>query len=294
MRQHPQYQIIHSNLEERSYFALKEAKKLGVPVRISHSHNRPLGVNLKLMVRYYFRFMLKYYNTHMFACGVEAGDWLYGKKNRDKVIVMKNAIDALQYRYNEQVQNDMRKELGIEGKKVIGHVGRFFPQKNHDFLIDIFQAVHDKDRDTVLLLVGGGEADDSLKNQMKAKVKALGLQDAVLFLGVREDVERVVQAFDLFLLPSLFEGLPVTMVEAQAAGLPCVISDKVPIQCDITGNVQVMALEDAPEKWADRICDMLETFEKQDTYEKIVEAGFDIKENAKWLKDFYVKALEKV
>lgn len=294
LKAHPEYKIIHSNLEERSYFALKEAKKLGVPVRISHSHNRPLGINLKLIVRYYFRFMLKFYNTHMFACGEEAGEWLYGKKNRDRVIVMKNAINAQQYRYNEQIQNEVRKELGIEGKKVIGHVGRFFPQKNHEFLIDIFKAVHDKDSETILLLVGGGEADDALKNQIKEKVKTLGLEDAVIFLGVREDVERVVQAFDVFLLPSLFEGLPVTMVEAQAAGLPCVISDKVPIQCDITGNVEVVKLEDSPEQWADKICELADNFEKSDTYEKIVEAGFDIKENAKWLKEFYVRAVEKV
>ena len=293
LKAHPEYKIIHSNLEERSYFALKEAKKLGVPVRISHSHNRPLGINLKLIVRYYFRFMLKFYNTHMFACGEEAGEWLYGKKNRDRVIVMKNAIDAQQYRYNEQIQNEVRKELGIEGKKVIGHVGRFFPQKNHEFLIDIFKAVHDKDSETILLLVGGGEADDALKNQIKEKVKTLGLEDAVIFLGVREDVERVVQAFDVFLLPSLFEGLPVTMVEAQAAGLPCVISDKVPIQCDITGNVEVVKLEDSPEQWAEKICELADNFEKRDTYEKIVEAGFDIKENAKWLKEFYVRAVEK-
>ena len=293
LTEHPEYKIVHSNLEERSYFALKEAKKLGVPVRISHSHNRPLGVNAKLLVRYYFRFMLKYYNTHMFACGVEAGDWLYGRKNRDKVIIMKNAIDALQYRYNEKIQNDVRRELGIEGKKVIGHVGRFFPQKNHDFLIDIFKAVHDREPNTVLLLVGGGEADDSLKNQIKAKAEELGLGNSVRFLGVREDVERVVQAFDLFVLPSLFEGLPVTMVEAQAAGLKCVISDKVPIQCDITGNVSVMKLEDSPEKWAEKICDLLKHCEKQDTYERIVAAGFDIKENAKWLEEFYVEELKK-
>lgn len=294
LKAHPEYKIIHSNLEERSYFALKEAKKLGVPVRISHSHNRPLGINLKLIVRYYFRFMLKFYNTHMFACGEEAGEWLYGKKNRDRVIVMKNAIDAQQYRYNEQIQNEVRKELGIEGKKVIGHVGRFFPQKNHEFLIDIFKAVHDKDSETILLLVGGGEADDALKNQIKEKVKTLGLEDAVIFLGVREDVERVVQAFDVFLLPSLFEGLPVTMVEAQAAGLPCVISDKVPIQCDITGNVEVVKLEDSPEQWAEKICELADNFEKRDTYEKIVQAGFDIKENAKWLKEFYVGAVQGV
>ena len=205
---------------------------------------------------------------------------------------MKNAIDANQYRYNEETQNRMREELGISGKKVIGHVGRFFPQKNHTFLIDIFKAVHDRDKNTVLLLVGGGEADDGLKNQIRHKVKDLGLEDSVKFLGVREDVEKVVQAFDVFLLPSLFEGLPVTMVEAQAAGLPCVISDKVPIQCDITGNVKVVSLEDAPEKWAEVIEDVLTNFKKKDTYETIVNAGFDIKENAKWLKDFYVEALK--
>lgn len=292
LKNHPEYKIIHSNLEERSYFALKEAKKLGVPVRISHSHNRPLGVNPKLLVRYYFRFMLKYYNTHMFACGEEASDWLYGKKNRDKVIIMKNAIDADEYRYNPDISAQIKQELGIEGKKVIGHVGRFFPQKNHTFLIDIFKAVHDMEPDAVLLLVGGGERDDALKNQIKQKVEDLGLEDAVRFLGVRDDVAKVVQAFDVFLLPSLFEGLPVTMIEAQAAGLPCVISDKVPIQCDITGNVDVVRLEDSVDKWARTVCRLVDGFEKKDMYEKIVSAGFDIKENAKWLEEFYGEALE--
>ena len=292
LKEHPEYKIIHSNLEERSYLPLKVAKKMGVPVRISHSHNRPLGINPKLIVRYYFRFMLKFYNTHMFACGEEAGDWLYGKKNRDNVTIMNNAVDANQYRYNPEVSKEMKKQLGIEGKKVIGHVGRFFPQKNHDFLIDIFNEIYKKDKDTVLLLVGGGELDDALKNQIKEKVKKLGLEDAVQFLGVREDVDRVVQTFDVFLLPSLFEGLPVTMVEAQAAGLPCVISDKVPIQCDLTGNVWVVPLEESPKKWADVVLDKANNFEKRDTYQQIADAGFDIKSQAKWLEEFYVKALE--
>ena len=167
LKEHPEYKIIHSNLEERSYLPLKVAKKMGVPVRISHSHNRPLGINPKLIVRYYFRFMLKFYNTHMFACGEEAGDWLYGKKNRDNVTIMNNAVDANQYRYNPEVSKEMKEQLGIEDKKVIGHVGRFFPQKNHDFLIDIFNEIYKKDKDTVLLLVGGGELDDALKNQLK-------------------------------------------------------------------------------------------------------------------------------
>ncbi len=293
LKEHPEYKIIHSNLEERSYFALKEAKKLGVPVRISHSHNRPLGFNPKLIVRYYFRFMLKYYNTHMFSCGVEAGDWLYGKKNRDKVIIMNNAINAEQYTYQPEKSAAMKKALGVENKKVIGHVGRFFAQKNHTFLIDIFYEIYKKNPDTVLLLVGGGEQDDRLKNAIRQKVENLGLSDCVQFLGVREDVNEILQAFDLFLLPSLFEGLPVTMVEAQASGLPCVISDKVPIQCDITGNVKVVKLDDSPKLWADEILSYLRTFQRTDTFQKIKEAGFDIKENAAWLEQFYTEELKK-
>lgn len=293
LKEHPEYRIIHSNLEERSYFALKEAKKLGVPVRISHSHNRPLGFDLKLLMRYYFRFMLKYYNTHMFSCGVEAGDWLYGKKNRDKVIIMNNAIDAKEYVYDREKSQAVKEALGVSGKLVIGHVGRFFPQKNHRFLIEIFKEIHDRNADAVLLLVGGGELDDSLKNEIKQKVEDLGLTDCVQFLGVREDVNELMQAFDLFLLPSLFEGLPVTMVEAQASGLPCVISDKVPIQCDITGNVQVVALEEQPKVWAEKILQFAERFERKDTRELIEQAGFDIGQNAKWLETFYREALEK-
>lgn len=291
LKKHPEYQIIHSNLEERSYFALKEAKKLGIPVRISHSHNRPIGFNIKLMVRYYFRFMLAFYNTHMFSCGIEAGDWLYGKKNRDKVIIMNNAIDAKQYTYNAEKSAKMKKQLGVENKLVIGHVGRFFPQKNHTFLIDIFREIHNKNPEAVLFLTGGGELNDELKNQIKHKVHNLGLQDVVKFLGVRNDVQDVMQAFDLFLLPSLFEGLPVTMIEAQASGLPCVISDKVPIQCDITGNVRVVKLKDSPESWADEVLEFVDGFERKDMFDKISEAGFDIKKNAKWLQEFYVKSL---
>ena len=292
LKEHAEYKIIHSNLEERSYLPLKIAKKMGVPVRISHAHNRPLGFDLKTLVRYYFRWRLKSVNTHMFACGYEAGDWLYGKKNRDKVIIMNNAIDAKEYSYNPKNATEMKKKLGVEGKKVIGHVGRFFAQKNHPFLIDIFKSIHDKDSNTVLLLVGGGELDDALMNQMKEKVKALGLYDSVKFLGVREDVADILQAFDLFLLPSLFEGLPVTMIEAQAAGLPCVISDKVPIQCDITGNTKVVPLDYSVDEWANEVLDYIRKYKRTDTFEIIKEARFDIKENAKWLEEQYERLIE--
>ncbi|RSX55323.1 glycosyltransferase [Bifidobacterium samirii] len=295
---HPEYRIIHSNLEERSYFGLREASKLGIPVRIAHAHNRPVGFDLKSIFREYFRLRLPKYTTHMFACGEEAGDWLFGEKNRSRVIQQRNAIDTGLYRYDESVRAQMRAEFGTPGEDtfVLGHVGRFFPQKNHTFLIDIFAAVHRAQPNSELWLVGGGELNDELKNQIRAKVRELGLQDAVRFLGVRSDVNRIMQGMDAFVLPSLFEGLPVTMVEAQAAGLPCTISDRVPRQCDITGNVQVVALDAAPEEWAQRILDQAAqpaVADRAQGPELVTQAGFDITANAEWLQRFYLDELAK-
>lgn len=287
LKAHPEYQIIHSNLEERSYFALKEAKKLDIPVRISHSHNAPRGFDLKSIIRYYFRANLKPQVTHMFTCGEEAGIWLYGKKQQDNVIMMNNAIDAKLYQYNPTVEEEMRKELGLEGKFVIGHVGRFFPQKNHTFLIDIFAKVYQQNKNAVLLLVGGGE----LETEIKEKVEELNLTEVVKFLGVRSDIHRLMQAFDVFILPSLFEGFPVTMVEAQAAGLPCIISDQVPPQCAITKNVEIISLKQSPQQWTERLLTYQNT-QKQNTYETIVKQNFDIKANAKWLQKFYLEELK--
>lgn len=287
LKAHPEYQIIHSNLEERSYFALKEAKKLNIPVRISHSHNAPRGFDLKSIIRYYFRANLKPQVTHMFTCGEEAGIWLYGKKQQDHVIMMNNAIDAKLYQYHPAVEEEMRKELGLEGKFVIGHVGRFFPQKNHTFLIEIFAKVYQQNKNAVLLLVGGGE----LETEMKEKVEGLNLTEVVKFLGVRSDIHRLMQAFDVFILPSLFEGFPVTMVEAQAAGLPCIISDQVPPQCAITENVEIISLQKSPQQWAEHLLAYQNT-KKQNTYETIVKQNFDIKANAKWLQKFYLEELK--
>lgn len=296
LKSHPQYRVIHSNLEERSYFGLREAAKLGVPVRIAHAHNRPVGFDVKSVFREYFRLRLPKYVTHMFACGEEAGDWLFGRKNRGRVIQQRNAIDTAQYRFDADARAAVRAEFGASDPNtfVLGHVGRFFPQKNHAFLIDIFAAVHRIRPNSQLWLVGGGELDDELKNQIRAKVDELGLHDAVKFLGVRSDVNRVMQGMDAFVLPSLFEGLPFTMIEAQAAGLPCSISDRVPEQCNVTGTVQVIALDAAPEEWAQCILAQADawTAEQRDGgADAVKRAGFDIVTNAQWLQGFYVKAL---
>jgi len=293
---HPEYQIIHSNLEERSYFPLRIAAEKGIPVRIAHAHNRPVGFDLKSIFREYFRMRLPKYVTHMFACGTEAGDWLFGEKNRDKVIQQRNAIDTADYRYDSSIATETREQFGVVDPNtfVLGHVGRFFPQKNHAFLIGVFAEVHRQCPNSVLWLVGGGELDDELKNQIRSKVKELDLTDAVKFLGVRSDVNRIMQGMDSFILPSLYEGLPVTMIEAQASGLPCTISDRVPRQCDVTGNVQVVSLDETPAEWANRILVQHARHADSDRVsgaETVISAGFDIKANAEWLQKFYVDAL---
>lgn len=296
LRSHPEYRIIHSNLEERSYFGLRVAREMGVPVRIAHAHNRPVGFDVKSVFREYFRLRLPKYVTHMFACGEEAGDWLFGRKNRSKVIQQRNAIDTSLYRYDAGVAREVRKEFGVDDPDtlVVGHVGRFFPQKNHDFLVDIFAALHRKRPNSVLWLVGGGELNDELKNQIRAKVDRLGLHDAVRFFGVRSDVNRVMQGMDCFLLPSLYEGLPVTMIEAQASGLPCVISDRVPAQCDVTGTVAIVPLHDEPDQWAEAVLGHVRKLASRDRATgagAVTKAGFDIIANAQWLERFYLDAL---
>ena len=285
---HPEYKIIHSNLEERSYFPLKEAKKLGIPVRISHAHNVPKGFDIKTIVRYYFRARLKPYVTHMFACGREAGDFLYGKKSRDKVILQNNAIDAKEYEYNAELERSCKKEFNLEGKFVIGHVGRFFKQKNHDFLIEVFNEICKIDKSAVLVLVGDGE----LKSHIEEKVKRLKLTERVKFLGVRNDVNYIMEGFDVFVLPSLFEGLPVTMIEAQSESLKCIISDKVPKECIITDNVEGISLNEGAKIWAGKILKYKNSYKKKSMYEEIVKKKFDIKENALNMEKFYINALK--
>lgn len=286
--EHKEYKIIHSHMSELGYFALREAARQGIPVRICHAHNAPHGFEWKMIVRNYFKKKMMPYLTHMFMCGKESGDWLFGKQNEEKFIQLNNAIDAEKFRYDSEKEKEIRKELNLENKFVVGHVGRFFKQKNHTFLIDIFKEIHKNKDNAVLLLVGNGE----LKEEIEKQVKTQGLEDYVKFLGVRSDVDKIMECFDVFLFPSLFEGLPVTMVEAQAAGNLCIISDAIPRECCITKNVRIYSLERDAKSWSDFVISESQNYKKKDIYEEIVKAGFDIKQNAKWLEEFYINAAE--
>ena len=283
---HPEYKIVHSHLDCMAGIPLKYAKLNNVPLRIAHAHNSNQTKDLKYPLKLFYKRNIKKNANYLFACGDEAGKWMF---NTDNFKVLNNAIDAKDYTFNMNIRNDKRKEFGISDDSImVGHVGRFFPQKNHEFLIDIFNQFHKDHLNSYLMLVGEGE----LKTSIQDKVNTLGLEDYVIFTGLRSDVNELLQAMDVFLFPSLYEGLPVSIVEAQAAGLPCLISDKVPIECKKTDLVYQLSLEDSVNTWADKIYE-LSHITRRDTYEEIKESGFDIVENAKWLENFYISLYKK-
>lgn len=219
------YKIVHSHINTLSVFPLYAAKKVGVPVRIAHSHSTTNKKEWKKnLLKQVLRPFSKKYATNYMCCSELAGRWLFGDKAYDegKVYLLNNAIDLDKFKYDKKIKDKKRKELGIkEDTIVIGHIGRFVAQKNHTFLIDIFNQFHKKEKNSILLLAGQGPLQEEIKN----KVRELGLDDSVRFLGQRNDANELYQVFDVFLLPSLYEGLPVVGVEAQASGLLCFLSD---------------------------------------------------------------------
>lgn len=286
-RAHPEYKIIHSHMSELGYFAFREAERQGVPVRICHAHNAPHGFDAKMIMRTYFKKRMMPYLTHLFMCGEESGKWLYGEKNKSRFIMLNNAIDAAVYSFDASKRQEMRRQLDLTDELVIGHVGRFNPQKNHPFLLNIFAALLKKEPNAVLLLVGGG-AD---MPKIQAKAQEFGIAERVRFLGVRSDVADLMQAMDVFVFPSLYEGLGIALVEAQAAGLPCVVSDTIPHEAYLTDLVDSEKLSAPEEKWAEKIL-AKQAIPRTDRREEIAAHGFDITTEAVKLQEFYLDAYE--
>jgi glycosyltransferase involved in cell wall biosynthesis len=187
----------------------------------------------------------------------------------DRAKIIHNAINVKKFSFNAIARDKIRKEFSLENKFVIGHVGRFHEQKNHVFLIDVFAEAYKLDKNAILLLVGDGE----LKGDIEKKVKKLGLKDAVIFAGIRADIDNMYQCFDVFTLPSLFEGLPLTLIEAQCAGIAVVVSASVSTEANITGYLQYLPFD--IEMWAKAILEK-KNFDRVDFSEKISEAGYDI------------------
>jgi len=274
------YKIVHSHINTLSVFPLYAAKKAGVPVRIAHSHSTSNKKEWKKnIIKNILRPFSKVFATDYFACTEHAGRWLFGNKTYDNgdVFILNNAIDIDKYRFNEEIRNAKRRELKISDDDiVIGHIGRFVEQKNHDFLIDIFNEVHKENINYKLLLIGQGP----LKNNIKEKVKKLNLEECVQFLGQRDDTSELYQAFDLFLFPSLYEGLGMVMIEAQCSGLPCIASTEVPKNAEVIENVSLIELDQSLEFWKN-IIKNLSSKERILDVEGIRKAGYDINEESK-------------
>ena len=280
-RTYPQYRIVHVHQDCLSSVILKVAQKCSIPVRIAHSHSSSQDKDYKYPIKLFYKQFIPKYATALFACGRIAGDWMFGGAPFE---VLNNAINTQEYRYKDATARRIREQLAISKEAfVIGHVGRFSPPKNHAFIIDIFAEAVKKDPKAILMLVGDGD----LRSDIEDKVKSLGLEDCVVFTGVCDNVNEMMQAMDVFVFPSLYEGLPVSMVEAQASGLPCIISEKVPSDCSIADLVQTISLTESPELWAKQILSAKNTHHR-DTYEEIMCSGFDITENAKWLEEYYL------
>lgn len=244
------YDIVHSHLNALSIFPLRAAKKAGIKVRIAHSHSTTNKKEKKKnLLKQILKPFSKVYATDYFCCTEHAGRWLFGNKEFDNgnVYVMNNAIDIDKFKFDENERYLKRKELGInENALVIGHCGRFVEQKNHRFLIDVFNEVHKKREDAVLVLVGQGP----LKEDIEKKVNELGLKDCVKFLGQREDINKLYSMFDLFLFPSLYEGLGMVVIEAQVAGCCCIASENVPKDTKLTDTISFINLQKI-KKWVE-------------------------------------------
>lgn len=282
---HTGYRVVHSHINENSSFVLRAAKRAGVPCRIAHSHTSDLGLDIKFPFRLYARMVMKDQPNEYFACSRRAGEWLFGKKvlNSKELTILKNAINVEEFKFNEETRKQLRKELGLENKLVIGHIGRFNKSKNHEFLIDIFKAVQTGCPEAVLMMVGDGQ----LRSKIEKKVQRLGLISHVKFLGLRSDISKLLQVMDVFVFPSFFEGLPVVMVEAQAAGLRCIVSDSITRETDFTGRVDFISLNESSEKWASII--LSSSVEREDTSEILHNNGYDTAYMSNWLADYYTR-----
>lgn len=261
----------------------------GIRIRIVHSHNTSTLHPVMNKVLYPF-FSLLY--THGFACGRDAGRWMFHSK---PFVIVKNGIDLKKYSYNTAVRSEYRKKLGAGNRTVIGHVGNFVKQKNHAFLLEVFAELLKMDHKYLLVLVGEG----NLLEEMKEKARMLQIESDVVFVGKTTVVQHYLQALDLFVLPSWHEGLPVALIEAQAAGLPCMVSDRVTKEADLTDSITYIPI-DNPKDWAVKIQKKVAEIDPESRQascdrwqKKIADAGYDINQNADRMKKLYIQYYNK-
>lgn len=284
---HPDYRIIHAHSRSTAGIYLKIAQKAGLTT-IAHSHSVSNGKGISALIKNTLQYSIRNYSDYMFACSNEAGKWLFGNRVLSSNFqVLPNAIDVTRFSYNQQIRDKYRKELNIENKFVIGHVGRMSAPKNHFYLLDVFCEINKIVEESVLVLLGDGE----LKTQIEDKAKELGVLNQVLFIGAVSNVNDYYQAMDVFVFPSIWEGFGMATIEAQASGLRCYISDLVPKSVNVCHDlVTFLSINSPASIWAQKICgDKKCEYIRESKSDFIIKAGYDINDISFKLQKFYEK-----
>lgn len=272
------YDIIHIHGNS----AMMEIELSAIPpnypaVRIVHAHNTQC-THVILHKMLYQKFIRSH--DYALACSDAAGKWLYGG---EEYTVFNNAIDTARFRFDEDIRRETRENLELKDRYVLLHIGNFNKQKNHGFLLDVFECLLKRQPASTLVLVGGGALFETIREKAKEK----NLSDRIIFVGETHDVSPYLAAADVFVLPSKYEGLGIVNIEAQCSGLKCVVSDAVPAAANVTGSMDFLSLDDSPEDWAAHILHYAGGYERNDHAEEIAAGGYDIGQNAKKLRDFY-------
>jgi glycosyltransferase involved in cell wall biosynthesis len=277
-------------MDSMSGLVLEAARNSGIPVRISHSHStRNFGNILAQVYKKFIKRRIYVNATNLIACSEEAANWLFGKK-AVMSLTLRNGVEAKKFAYNNLARVRKRRELGIgDGTFLLGHVGRFSVEKNHSFIIDIFYEIRKKNNKAMLMLVGEGP----LKTEIEKKVKKLNIDSSVMFLGGRNDVSELLQAMDVMVFPSHHEGVPVSIIEAQASSLKCVVSKAVPKSADIGANlINFHSLKSEVINWVNEI---EEPYKRDRNLEvELSESGYNIFYTSKEIQQYYLSLVDKL
>ena len=285
---HPEYQIIHSHVASSSAIHLGIAKQFDL-YTIAHSHSVKMFHGIKGLMDRFFSYPTRWIADQFFGCSKVAGLARFGHKIVDscKFTTIKNALDVNRLGYSPDTREIYRKQLNLDGKFVIGHIGRFDAMKNHAFLIRLFNLVHERQPNATLLLIGDGEQ----RAVIESLIRKLSLEDVVKVLGTRSDVVELLQTMDVFVFPSIAEGLGISVIEAQATGLQCVVSNSVPNDVKITRLVTFLDLRDPMDVWAETIINYAAGHKRSSHTDALTDNGYDVIMTAVYLQAFYLDAM---
>lgn len=285
---HPEYELVHGHCSELGYWIYREAAARKLPFIAAHAHSSPHGIDKNSLPRFVLKHLMRPFLTHGFTCNELCGRWLFGRRGAKNAVIVRNAIDANHFRYSQETRAAVRSDMGWEGRLVVGHVGNFSWPKNHDFLLSVFRALRKIRPKALLVLIGSGGENEA---HVRAEAAQAEWNGSIRLLGGRDDVAELLQGVDVFAFPSCFEGFGIAMLEAQAAGLPVVASDRVPGDAAVVpGSADFLSLKASPETWAEAIARKADTWRRADTFSLLRDAGYDIARNAERLQELYLNA----